>query len=69
MGLPMPSEISDEALDFLLARAGLTVGAAEKAELKEVHAAIRAMAERVRKPRGIMAEPALIYGFAAEDLS
>ena len=25
------------------------------------------MAERVRKPRGIMAEPALTYGFAEED--
>jgi hypothetical protein len=65
----MPSEISDEALDFLMARAGLEIGAAEKTELKEVYGAIRAMAERVRKPRGIMAEPALTYGFAAEDLS
>lgn len=64
----MPSEISDEALDFLLARAGLEVGSAEKAELKEVQAAVRAMAERVRRPRGIMAEPALTFGFAAEDL-
>jgi len=26
------------------------------------------MAERVRKPRGRMAEPALTYGFAEEDL-
>jgi hypothetical protein len=67
--MPMPSEISDEALDFLLARAGLAVGAAERAELKEVYAAVRAMAERVRRPRGIMAEPASIYGFAAEDLA
>jgi hypothetical protein len=65
----MPPEISDEALDFLLARAGLAVSAAEAAELKEVYAGIRAMAERVRKPRGIMAEPALTYGFAAEDLA
>jgi hypothetical protein len=27
------------------------------------------MAERVRKPRGRMAEPALTYGFADEDLT
>jgi hypothetical protein len=26
------------------------------------------MAERVRKPRGRMAEPALTFGFAAKDL-
>ena len=65
----MPTEISDEALDFLLARVGLAVGPAEKAELKQVYAAIAAMAERVRKPRGIMAEPAHAYGFGAADLA
>jgi hypothetical protein len=27
------------------------------------------MAERVRKPRGRMAEPVLTYGFAEEDLA
>jgi hypothetical protein len=64
----MPSEISDEALEFLLARAGLRLGATDKTELREVYAAIAAMAERVRKPRGIMAEPASIFGFAVEDL-
>ena len=64
----MPSEISDEALDFLLARAGLSLTDAQKAELKAVYAGIAAMAERVRKPRGRMAEPALTYGFAEEDL-
>ena len=64
----MPSEISEEALDFLLARAGLRLGDAERAELREVYAGIAAMAERVRKPRGIMAEPVLTYGFAEEDL-
>jgi hypothetical protein len=64
----MPSEISDEALDFLLARAGLSLNAAQKAELKAVYPGIAAMAARVRKPRGHMAEPALIYGFAEEDL-
>jgi hypothetical protein len=41
---------------------------AQKAELKSVYAGIAAMAERVRKPRGVMAEPAHAYGFNEEDL-
>jgi len=64
----MPADISDQALDFLLARAGLDLSDAQKAELKSVYAGIAAMAERVRKPRGIMAEPAHTYGFNEEDL-
>jgi hypothetical protein len=64
----MPADISDQALDFLLARAGLDLTDAEKAELKSVYAGIAAMAERVRKPRGIMAEPAHAYGFVPSDL-
>jgi hypothetical protein len=64
----MPPEISDDNLDFLLARAGLDLTAEQKAELKSVYAGIAAMAERVRKPRGRMAEPATIYRFAEEDL-
>ena len=64
----MPADISDQALDFLLARAGLDLTDAQKTELKSVYAGIAAMAERVRKPRGIMAEPAHTYGFNEEDL-
>jgi hypothetical protein len=64
----MPADISDQALDFLLARAGLDLTDAQKAELKSVYAGIAAMAERVRKPRGIMAEPAHAFGFTEEDL-
>jgi len=64
----MPIPISDHAFEYLLARAGLTLTDAEKAELKTVCDGIAAMAERVRKPRGRMAEPALTYGFAEEDL-
>lgn len=64
----MPVPINDGAFAYLLARAGLTLSDAEKAELKEVCDGIAAMAERVRKPRGRMAEPALTYGFADEDL-
>ena len=63
----MPPEISEEALEFLLARAGLRLGAADKAELREVYAGIAAMADRVRKPRGIMAEPASTFSFAKAD--
>jgi hypothetical protein len=62
-------EIDDAALDYLLARAGLGLSEEQKAELKNVSAAIAAMAERVRKPRGRMAEPAHTYGFAEEDLA
>jgi hypothetical protein len=64
----MPADISNETLDFLLARAGLDLTPAQKEELKSVYAGIAAMAERVRKPRGIMAEPAHAYGFNEEDL-
>ena len=64
----MPPEIPDEALNFLLARAGLELSAAQKTELKAVYAGIAAMAARVRQPRGHMAEPALTYGFTEEDL-
>lgn len=64
----MPAEISDEALDFLLARAGLSLTQAQKADLKSIYPALAEMAERVRKPRGRMAELAHIYDFADEDL-
>jgi hypothetical protein len=65
----MPADITDEALDFLLARAGLALTAAEKAELKTVYAGVAAMAERVRQPRGRMAELAHVYNFTEEDLA
>ena len=65
----MPSEINDAALDYLLARAGLNLSEAQKAELKAIYPGIAAMTERVRKPRGRMAEPAHTYGFAEEDLA
>ena len=64
----MPADISDEALDFLLARAGLDLSDAEKAELKTVYAGVAQMAERVRQPRGRIAELAHVYNFTAEDL-
>ena len=61
-------EIDDVALEHLLARAGLAPTDAQRAGLKAAYAHVAGMAERVRKPRGRMAEPALTYGFAEEDL-
>ena len=65
----MPAEIPTEAFEFLLARAGLQLTDEQKAELKTVYAGIAQMAERVRKPRGHMAEPAHVYDFTEEDLA
>jgi hypothetical protein len=65
----MPPEIKDEAFEFLLTRAGLKLTDEQKVELKTIYAGIADMAERVRKPRGRMAEPAHIYNFAEEDLA
>ena len=62
-------EISDAAFEFLLARAGLSLTDEQKAELKTVYAGVAEMADRVRKPRGRMAEPAHIYDFTEEDLA
>jgi hypothetical protein len=62
-------ELTDETLDFLLSRAGLSLTDAQKAELKSVYPGIARMAERVRKPRGRMAEPAHVYDFTEEDLA
>ena len=64
----MPAELTDEALALILARAGLNPTEAQRAELKKVYPGLAALAERVRRPRGIMAEPAHTYRFAEEDL-
>jgi hypothetical protein len=65
----MPTEIDDAALAYLLVRAGLNLTEAQKAELKSVYAGIAQMAERVRRPRGHMAELAHIFNFTEEDLA
>lgn len=65
----MPSDIDDAAFEFLLARAGLKLTVEQKAELRTIYAGIAEMVERVRQPRGRMAEPAHIYNFAEEDLA
>jgi hypothetical protein len=64
----MPPELNDEALEFLLARAGLDLTPMQQTDLKSVYPALAEMMARVRKPRGRMAELAHVYGFADEDL-
>ena len=64
----MPA-LDDAMLDFLLACGGLSPTDAQKTGLKAAYPHVAAMAERVRKPRGRMAEPVLTYGFAEEDLA
>ena len=65
----MPPTLTDDALDYLLESAGLSVTDAQKTELKTIHDALAAMKARVRQPRGRMAEPAHTYGFTAADLT
>ncbi len=65
----MPPILTDPALDYLLAAAGLDLTDAQKADLKSVHDALTAMKVRVRQPRGRMAELAHTYGFQPEDLA
>ena len=62
-------QIDDAALDYLLARGGLKATKEQRAGLKAAYEHVAAMAERVRKPRGRMAEPVLTYGFVEEDLA
>lgn len=57
----MDSSISSEEFDFLARRAGLTLTPPQKAELITVYGHVRAMAERVRQPRGRDAEPAHVF--------
>lgn len=64
----MPSTLTDEALNYLLDSAGLTLTDAQKADLKTIHDGLTAMKARVRQPRGHMAELAHSFGFTAEDL-
>jgi hypothetical protein len=65
----MPPTLNSEALDYLLASAGLDLTEAQKADLKTIHDGLAAMKALIRQPRGRMAEPAHIYGFGEEDLT
>jgi hypothetical protein len=65
----MPPTLTDPALDYLLATAGLDLTDAQKEDLKSINDALAAMKARVRQPRGRMAELAHTFGFTAEDLA
>ena len=65
----MNPTLTDPALEYLLANAGLTLTDAEKADLKSIHDGILEMKARVRQKRGPMAELAHSYGFTPEDLA
>lgn len=65
----MPPILGNEALDYLLATAGLDLSEAQKADLKTIQGQLAEMKARVRRPRGRMAELAHTYGFTAEDLT
>jgi hypothetical protein len=57
----MKHSITSAEFDFLADRAGLTLTAAQKAELMGVYPLVAAFAERVRTPRGREAEPAHVF--------
>ena len=65
----MPPILETEALDFLLASAGLDISDAQKSELCSIYEHLVAMKARVRQKRGRMAELAHTYGFTEEDLA
>jgi hypothetical protein len=65
----MPPNLTDPALDYLLAAAGITLDEAQKQDLQSIHEQLLVMKARVRQPRGRMAELAHTYGFTAEDLA
>jgi hypothetical protein len=67
--MTMAATLTNEALDYLLASAGLDLNADQKADLKTIHDGLAAMKARVRQPRGRMAELAHTYGFTEEDLA
>lgn len=64
----MPQALTDEALNFLLDNAGLTLTDDQKADLKTIQNGLAAMKARVRQKRGHTAELAHSFGFTAEDL-
>jgi len=65
----MVPKLGNEALDYLLASAGLDLTEAQKADLASIHEGLAEMKVRVRQPRGRMAELAHTYGFTEEDLT
>jgi len=65
----MPPKLTAESLDYLLDQAGLALTPEQKADLASIHDALAEMKQRVRQPRGRMAELAHSFGFTKEDLA
>jgi hypothetical protein len=59
--MPPDQSITESEFSFLARRAGLKLSAKQLVEMYRVYGFIERMAENVRKPRGIDAEPALIF--------
>ena len=61
--------ISKQDFAVLMAQAGLTLTEEQTEDLRQAHKFVRAMADRVRTPRGREAEPAHIFVFPHETLA
>lgn len=58
--------ISKDDFAVLIAQSGLTLTEEQTEDLRQAHKFVRAMAARVRTPRGREAEPAHIFTFPHE---
>lgn len=61
--------ISKQDFAVLMSQAGLSLTEEQTEDLRQAHKLVRAMAERVRTPRGREAEPAHIFVFPRETTS
>jgi hypothetical protein len=61
--------ISKQDFAVLMAQAGLTLTEEQTEDLRQAHKFVRAMADRVRTPRGREAEPAHIFVVPHETLA
>lgn len=62
----MPPPLTETEFASFVKRAGLTCTAAELAEYYEAYGYVVTMAERLRRPRSHMAEPATCYAHPQE---
>ena len=59
--MPAQPKLPRAAFDLLLARAGLTLDEAHKAELYTAYASLELLCERLHAPLPLDAEPAVIF--------
>ena len=59
--MPGTPKISRAEFDFLLARAGLAMSEAQKAELYGAYASLEMLCERLHAPLPLATEPATIF--------